>query len=155
MKKLDMSVTRENVVRVVSWETLITTCMNESKRKLLNTGWSAMIIIAHKAGNVMSADLEKAGLAFFIGRSWQRNLPPHEWRVGSINQSVNVKVFRTTRTVFPSRIVSRMECWSGWVITAVVLGVVVPGFIKLVCRVMGYYEGDSCASCLIARWRNG
>jgi hypothetical protein len=128
--------------------------MNESKSKLLNTGWLAMIIVAREAGNIMLADLEQAGLAFFIGRSWQRNFPPHEWRVGSIGQSVDVKVFRTTRTIFSSCIVGRMESWSGWVITAVVLGIVIPGGIKLVCRVVGYYGFDSCTSCLIARWRN-
>ncbi len=150
-----MAVTRENDVRVARRESLITTCMNESKSKLLNTGRSAMIIIAREAGNVMSADLEEAGLAFFIGRSWQCNSPPHEWRVGSIGQSVDVKVFRTTRTVFPSHIVSRTECWSSCVITTVVLGVAIPGGIESVCRVVGYYGGDSCASCLIARWRNG
>jgi hypothetical protein len=86
-----MTVAWENIVSILCRECLVAAGMNESGGQLVDTRWSAVIGVARKAGNVVAAKLEESGLAFFIGGSWQRNAPPHKWRVSGIGRRVNVK----------------------------------------------------------------
>jgi hypothetical protein len=86
-----MTVAWENIVSVLCRECLVAAGMNESKGQLVDTRWSAVIGVARKAGNVMAAKFEESCLAFFISGSWQRNAPPHKWRVGGIGRCFDVK----------------------------------------------------------------
>ncbi len=105
-----MGVARENVICIVRQKSLIPTCVNVTDSQLLNTGGSTVLVLAHEAGNIMSANLEDSDLSFFISRSWRCDSPPQEGRIGGLVQKINVKdVFGAARTRVPCRVVSIAE----------------------------------------------
>ncbi len=105
-----MAIARENVICIVHQKCLIPTCANVTNSQLLNTGGSTILVLARKAGNVMFTNLEDSGLSFFISKSWQRDLPPQEGKIGGLVQSIDVKdMFGVARTRVPCRVVSVAE----------------------------------------------